>query len=108
MRMDRMVGCFALFMFSVLCAFPHDAKQNHGGSNSVSVSTSTERPMRGVPRFPDVSATQITFLFGGDLWVVPRQGGMATSLTKESGPKSSPKFSPDGATIAFTGDYDGV
>jgi len=108
MRTDRLVGCFALLMLGVLSASPHDSKQNHLGRNSASVSTSTEPPVRGVPRFPDVSATQITFLFAGELWVVPRQGGTATSLTKEAGPKSSPKFSPDGATIAFTGDYDGV
>ena len=108
MRAVRRVGCFALVMFSVLRAFPHDSKQNQAATPSASFSTSSEHPMRGVPRFPDVSATQITFLFGGELWVVPRQGGMAKSRTKEAGPKSSPKFSPDGATIAFTGDYDGV
>jgi len=65
-------------------------------------------PRAGVPRFPDVSGSQIVFLYGGELWVVDRAGGMATTLTKDGGPKSSPKFSPDGKTIAFTGDYDGI
>ncbi len=63
---------------------------------------------RGVPKYPDVSATQIVFLFDGELWLLPREGGTAAPLTKESGPKSSPKFSPDGQTIAFTGSYDGI
>jgi|SRR5579863_1935000 len=62
----------------------------------------------GVPRFPDVSSSQIVFLYAGELWLLPREGGAATPLTKEGGPRSRPKFSPDGRTIAFTGDYDGI
>ena len=62
----------------------------------------------GVPKYPDVSANQIVFLFDGELWLVPREGGAAVPLTKESGPKGSPKFSPDGQTIAFTGAHDGI
>src|SRR5215471_10646814 len=52
-------------------------------------------PRAGVPRSPDVSSSQIVFLYGGELWVVDRGGGVATSVTKDGGPKSSPKFSPD-------------
>jgi tricorn protease len=55
-----------------------------------------------------LSGSQIVFLYGGELWVVDRAGGVATAITKDGGPKSSPKFSPDGKTIAFTGDYDGI
>ena len=58
-------------------------------------------------RQPDVSATQIAFVYAGDIWVVPKAGGVAQRLTTPAGDESFPKFSPDGKTIAFTGDYDG-
>ena len=59
-------------------------------------------------RYPDVSASQIVFTYANDLWVVPKTGGMATHLSSPPGLELAPKFSPDGNTIAFTGDYDGT
>ena len=56
---------------------------------------------------PALGATQIVFVFGGDLWSVPRQGGDARRLTVGVGLESDPVFSPDGRWIAFTGEYDG-
>ena len=56
---------------------------------------------------PALSATQIVFVFAGDLWGVPRAGGEAHRLTAGPGLESNPAFSPDGSTIAFTGEYDG-
>ncbi len=56
---------------------------------------------------PALGATQIVFVFGGDLWSVPRQGGDARRLTVGVGLESDPVFSPDGRWIAFTGQYDG-
>ena len=56
---------------------------------------------------PALSATQIVFVFAGDLWSVPRAGGEARRLTTGVGVESSPSFSPDGNWIAFTGQYDG-
>lgn len=58
-------------------------------------------------RHPALSKTQIVFQFAGDLWTVPRAGGSATRLTSANGVESRPCFSPDGSTIAFTGQYDG-
>jgi len=58
-------------------------------------------------RQPDVSATQIAFVFAGDVWVVPKAGGVANRLSSPRGEESFPRFSPDGKLIAFTGDYDG-
>jgi tricorn protease len=58
-------------------------------------------------RYPDVSATQITFVYAGDIWVMPRSGGMATRLSSPLGEESFPRFSPDGAKIAFSASYDG-
>jgi len=58
-------------------------------------------------RFPTVSKTQIVFNYGGDLWIVGREGGDARRLTSGVGAETLPVFSPDGSMIAFTGEYDG-
>ncbi len=56
---------------------------------------------------PAMNKTEIVFSYGGDLWSVPRQGGVATRLTAGAGMETEAAFSPDGNTIAFTGEYDG-
>jgi len=56
---------------------------------------------------PTLSATSIVFVFAGDLWQVRREGGVAERLTTGAGVETRPYFSPDGAEIAFTGEYDG-
>src|ERR1700683_5198196 len=56
---------------------------------------------------PAMNKTEIVFSYAGDLWTVSRNGGMATRLTAGAGAESSAAFSPDGATLAFSGDYDG-
>ena len=61
----------------------------------------------GLFRFPDVSKDQIVFTYANDLWVAPKDGGTAIKLSSPSGVESFPKFSPDGKSIAFTGNYDG-
>ncbi|MEM7297034.1 MAG: PDZ domain-containing protein, partial [Bacteroidota bacterium] len=58
-------------------------------------------------RYVDVSETQICFVYGGDIWVVDKNGGTATQLTNSPGEESYPKFSPDGTEIAFTARYRG-
>ena len=58
-------------------------------------------------RQPTVSSTQIAFVYGGDIWVMPKNGGTAVRLTSAKGEESFPRFSPDGSLIAFTGNYDG-
>lgn len=58
-------------------------------------------------QYPDVSETQITFYYGGDLWVVAKEGGTANKLTNAKGQEFLPRFSPDGSQIAFSGNYDG-
>ncbi len=58
-------------------------------------------------RFPTVSKTEIVFNYGGDLWIVGRDGGDARRLTSGVGAELLPYFSPDGSLIAFTGEYDG-
>ena len=56
---------------------------------------------------PTLSKTHIVFAYAGDLWSVPREGGDAVRLTSGTGNETDPAFSPDGARIAFTGEYDG-
>jgi tricorn protease len=56
---------------------------------------------------PTLSATQIAFVYGGDLWTVARGCGVAQRLTAGGGTVSRPAFSPNGSEIAFTGDYNG-
>lgn len=67
--------------------------------------TQTDPPL--ILRFPTVSKTQIVFNYGGDLWIVGRDGGEARRLTSGVGVEALPEFSPDGTMIAFTGEYDG-
>jgi tricorn protease len=56
---------------------------------------------------PAVNNTNIVFSHAGDLWVVGRAGGEARRLTSGVGVETSPRISPDGATVAFTGEYEG-
>jgi tricorn protease len=59
-------------------------------------------------RFPAVFGDQVVFSYAGDLYTVARSGGMARKLTNdENGYEMFARFSPDGKTIAFTGQYDG-
>ena len=56
---------------------------------------------------PTLSAARIAFVYAGDLWIAGREGGVAQRLTTGAGVETRPYFSPDGAEIAFTGEYDG-
>src|SRR5690242_10425135 len=58
-------------------------------------------------RWPTTNGKVIVFQFAEDLWSVPIEGGSATRLTNSPGVETEAKFSPDGKTIAFSGQYDG-
>ena len=58
-------------------------------------------------RYMDVSDSQIVFVYGGDIWVVAKEGGTAFQVTNSPGEESWPRFSPDGQSIAFTASYNG-
>jgi tricorn protease len=71
------------------------------------LSAQSTKPHAGMLRFPDVSATHIVFVYANDLWIAPREGGLASPLASPPGTEQFPRFSPDGKTIAFMGNYDG-
>src|SRR4030042_1883122 len=56
---------------------------------------------------PTLSRTHVVFVYAGDLWKVSREGGAAQRLPSGPGVETNPIFSPDGSSIAFTGEYDG-
>ena len=58
-------------------------------------------------RFPSTNGTDVVFMYAGDLYKAPLNGGEAKRLTSHVGYEMFPRFSPDGKTIAFTGQYDG-
>ena len=58
-------------------------------------------------RFPSTNGEEVVFTYGGDLYKASIDGGQATRLTSHVGYEMFPRFSPDGKTIAFTGQYDG-
>ena len=58
-------------------------------------------------RFPATNGSEIVFSYAGDLYKVSINGGEAQRLTSYTGYEMFARFSPDGKTIAFTGDYDG-
>jgi len=58
-------------------------------------------------RFPSTNGHEVAFTYAGDLYTVPITGGTAQRLTSHEGYEIFSRFSPDGRTIAFTGQYDG-
>ncbi len=56
---------------------------------------------------PAISVKHIAFCYGGDLWIADRSGDNPRRLTSHEGVETSPRFSPNGQTIAFSGEYDG-
>lgn len=58
-------------------------------------------------RFPTTNGTDVVFSYAGDLYKAPLGGGRAVRLTSHIGYEMFARFSPDGRTLAFTGQYDG-
>ncbi len=56
---------------------------------------------------PAVSADLLAFAYAGDLWTANIDGTGPKRLTSHIGTEFNARFSPDGAWIAFSGEYDG-
>lgn len=74
--------------------------------SSVAAATETKDEAR-LLRFPATNSSEVVFSYAGDLWTVSINGGEAKRLTSHLGYEMFGRFSPDGKTIAFTGEYDG-
>src|ERR1043166_4444183 len=57
-------------------------------------------------RFPDIHGGVSPFAFRGVTWTGPAGGATARRLTSHPGLDLSPKFSPEGRGLPFTGEYD--
>ena len=66
-----------------------------------------DAPHAGMLRYPDISASEIVFVYANDLWIVSRDGGPARPLASPAGQEMFPKFSQDGSSVVFQGNYDG-
>jgi len=89
------------FILCLLMALAAWGRGPHGAAEPVG--TAATRLLR----FPALSKDSIAFVYGGDIWTVPRAGGTARQLTSDPGLEILPRYSPDGRWIAFTGEYDG-
>jgi len=58
-------------------------------------------------RFPATHGDQIVFSYAGDIYTISKGETFARKLTGYQGYEMFPRFSPDGKSIAFTGQYDG-
>ncbi len=61
----------------------------------------------GLMRMPAVSEKHIAFVYAGDIWIAPKDGGTAQRLSSPRGEESWPRFSPNGREVAFSGNYEG-
>ena len=58
-------------------------------------------------QMPTVSKDRLAFVYAGDIWLAPKEGGAAVRLSSPRGTEQFPRFSPDGTEIAFMANYDG-
>ena len=73
----------------------------------VATTVSAGTPARFI-QYPDIHNNTIVFTWDRDLWSVPATGGEARRLTTHPGMENFARFSPDGKSIAFTGQYEGA
>jgi tricorn protease len=60
----------------------------------------------GYLRFPHVHGDLLTFVAEDDVWLAPAAGGRGWRLSADQALASRPRFSPDGASVAWTGSRD--
>jgi len=58
-------------------------------------------------RFPDIHDDVVVFVYGGDVWRAPSDGGEARRLTAHPGQELFPKISPDGRWVAYSAENSG-
>ncbi len=71
-------------------------------------SASSPAPLhRGYYTAPAIHGDTVVFTSEGDLWTIGIRGGDAHRLTSDSGRETDARISPDGRTVAFSGDSEG-
>jgi tricorn protease len=65
-----------------------------------------DEPDTRLVRQPAVSKDHLAFVYAGDIWVSDRDGGHPVQITSHPATEFAPHFSPDGAWIAFSANYD--
>lgn len=73
----------------------------------VAIALTTQAQEGRLLRFPGTNGREVAFSYAGDIYTVPISGGTARKLTSNKGYEAFARYSPDGQTIAFTGQYDG-
>jgi tricorn protease len=73
---------------------------------SVRASAQSAAPL--LLRNPALSQDGIAFLYGGDIWLVAREGGEARRLTSVGTVVAGPYFSPDHTQIAYSSRVNGL
>jgi len=64
-------------------------------------------PSAAMLRYPDISQNRIVFSYANGLWSVDKNGGVAQPVADPPGAETFARFSPDGKSIAFLGNYEG-
>lgn len=76
-------------------------------ASSILMSSQASADEARLLRFPATDGNNIVFSYAGDLYSVSVNGGEAKRLTSHLGYEMFARYSPDGKSIAFTGEYDG-
>src|SRR5690349_1892770 len=59
-------------------------------------------------RQPAISATEIAFEYGGDIWICQKDGSNVRRITSTPATEANPQFSPDGQWLAFSSNRSGI
>ena len=87
--------CASLIAIIATLASPRDAS-----AQSSLRTTAQPRPSFAEPGISP-NGSEIAFVHGGDIWVVPVRGGEARLLVAHPATESRPIYSPDGTRLAF-------
>ncbi|MBX9736736.1 MAG: PDZ domain-containing protein [Phycisphaerales bacterium] len=74
---------------------------------SVPAAMADVQPMAAMLRNPAISQSQVAFTYANKLWIAPKAGGVASPLASPPGSVGFSRFSPDGQSVVFVGNYDG-
>ena len=72
------------------------------------VTTFLSAQQKGYYRCPAINGNTVVFTAEGDLWKYNVATGIAMRLTTDDGLEQNPTISPDGKTVVFTGQYEGI